>query len=109
MAGIEAWILQRISAVYLALYFPLALVFILFFPPADHEEWRRLLADPWIYTTTFIFGLALLIHAWVGVRDIIIDYIHPILPRLILLTAVGVSLVVSGLWLATILLRNISG
>ena len=73
-AGLRAWLLQRISAVYLALY-------VVYF----------LLAMA-------LFFLALSIHAWVGVRDVIIDYVHPAGLRLLLLCGLGVVLLGSLLW-----------
>ncbi|MEW6332310.1 MAG: succinate dehydrogenase, hydrophobic membrane anchor protein, partial [Pseudomonadota bacterium] len=51
-----------------------------------------------------LFILSLLIHAWIGMRSIYLDYLHPLWLRsgVSLLTALG--LLALGLWAARILL-----
>jgi succinate dehydrogenase / fumarate reductase membrane anchor subunit len=50
-----------------------------------------------------LFFLALLYHAWVGVRDIIMDYVKPTGIRLALQTLVGTALVFYLVWSVSIL------
>jgi succinate dehydrogenase / fumarate reductase membrane anchor subunit len=52
---------------------------------------------------TLLFLLALLYHAWVGVRDIIMDYIKPAALRLGLQSLVGVALASYAIWSVAIL------
>jgi succinate dehydrogenase, hydrophobic membrane anchor protein len=52
-----------------------------------------------------LFALALLLHAWIGVRDVILDYVKPPALRLALLAAVALFLLANGLWLAGILME----
>ncbi|HHH36696.1 MAG TPA: succinate dehydrogenase, hydrophobic membrane anchor protein [Gammaproteobacteria bacterium] len=95
-AGLRAWLLQRISAVYLALY---VVYFLLASPAAGGAAaWRAWLGSPWPLLAMALFFLALSIHAWVGVRDVIIDYVHPAGLRLLLLCGLGVVLLGSLLW-----------
>ena len=47
--------------------------------------------------------LAQALHAWVGMRDIFMDYVHPIGWRLALTLAVIVILAGSVVWLAAVL------
>lgn len=103
MAGIQAWILQRISAVYLGLFCPVALVYLLLQPPTGYTEWLSRVSNPWVYSSILLFVLALLIHAWVGVRNVLIDYVKPFGLRLTLLLLVSVALVLSGIWITAIL------
>ena len=51
-----------------------------------------------------LFAIALLLHAWVGIRDVILDYIHHFVLRIFFLTAVACVLIGCGIWLAKILL-----
>ncbi len=51
-----------------------------------------------------LFYVSLLIHAWVGVRDILIDYVQWQVVRLLLLALFGLMLVASGLWLLEVML-----
>jgi len=107
MAGLQAWILQRITAVYLAVFSLVALPYLLFSPPADYLEWQRTVGNPWVYTTLLLFVLAVLIHAWVGLRDIAIDYVKPFILRLAVLILIGAALVVTGIWVVSILLAQV--
>jgi len=45
-----------------------------------------------------LFFAALLLHAWVGVRDVIIDYVRPFYLRFSLLMVVGGALLATLLW-----------
>ncbi len=95
-AGLRAWLLQRISAVYLALY---VIYFLLASPAAGgYAAWHAWLGSPWPLLALALFFLALAIHAWVGVRDVIIDYVHHAGLRLLLLSGVGLVLLGSLLW-----------
>jgi succinate dehydrogenase / fumarate reductase, membrane anchor subunit len=50
-----------------------------------------------------LFFIALLYHAWVGMRDIVMDYVHSAALRLTLETAVVVALLLYLIWIASIL------
>jgi len=103
MPGLRAWLFQRVSALYLGLYIPLLLGYFVFMPPQTYAEWRIFLADPWVNTSMLLFGLALLAHAWVGMRDVVLDYVHPYLLRLALLIGIAVILLAWGFWVLRIL------
>ncbi|USF89061.1 succinate dehydrogenase, hydrophobic membrane anchor protein [Candidatus Endoriftia persephonae] len=104
MPGLQAWLFQRISAVYLGLYTPLLLLYFIVMPPQSYAEWHVFLASPWVNSSILLFALALLVHAWVGVRDVVLDYVHPYLLRLAMLTGVAVMLIAWGFWVLRILL-----
>jgi succinate dehydrogenase / fumarate reductase membrane anchor subunit len=54
------------------------------------------------------FILALVAHAWVGMRDVILDYIKPVGLRLALLSLTAVLLAGSSLWaLRSLLLASV--
>ena len=97
-AGLRAWTLQRISAIYLGLFFIYLLSHFIASPPASYEEWRLWVADPRVTMGLLLFFLFLLFHAWVGVRNVLIDYIHPFGLRVTLLTLVGMGLIACGAW-----------
>ncbi len=106
-SGLKAWLLQRFSAVYIAafgLYFLLAL---LFSAPPSYEAWRDWLGSPLLSLALVIFFIAVVAHAWVGMRDVIVDYAKPLWLRLSLLTLVGVILLgsLSGAVMALLSVR----
>ncbi len=101
--GLRAWVLQRVTAVYLGLLTPVLLWRLVIAPPADHAEWRAWAAQPLVSVALLLFFAALFLHAWVGVRDIVIDYIKPFAPRLAVLTLTGFGLLACGFWVLRIL------
>jgi succinate dehydrogenase / fumarate reductase membrane anchor subunit len=105
-SGLRAWILQRITAVYLAAFIVLFGGALLLCPPASYAAWRDWLASPWISIALLLFFLALMIHAWVGVRDILIDYVHPLPARIALLSLTGIGLIGCGFWAAQVIILS---
>ena len=103
-SGLRAWVVQRVSALYLALFAFWVLGLFAFHPPRDAGAWRALLADPVMGVAAGLFFLALLLHAWVGVRDVVIDYVHPPAVRLAVLILLAAGLLACGLWAARVLL-----
>ena len=101
--GLRAWVLQRVSAVYLAVYLLFAGLFLLTSPPASYEAWRGWIADPWINLTTGLFILLVLIHAWVGIRNVVMDYVPRTGLRITLFAIIGLTLAGCGIWSVRIL------
>ncbi|RMD80322.1 MAG: succinate dehydrogenase, hydrophobic membrane anchor protein, partial [Gammaproteobacteria bacterium] len=97
MQGLRAWVAQRLSAVYLLLY-SLYLAGRLGGEglPGDSAAWRAFLAEPLMGSATLVLVLMLLLHAWVGVRDVLIDYVHPWRLRLALLALLAGALLLLG-------------
>ncbi len=104
MYGLRAWVIQRVSAVYLALFTVYLFFHFFCYPPADFSAWQLWLSNPWVFVASALFFVALLLHAWVGVRDVIIDYIHPVWLRFSALTLALTSLIVMGVWFGRVLL-----
>ena len=71
--------------------------------PLDFAGWQALFAPLWLRVLMLLASLALALHAWVGMRDIFMDYVHPIGLRLALYLAVIVTLAASVAWLAAVL------
>ena len=75
--GLRDWLAQRISALIMAVYSVIA-VFVFFRErPLTYGAWRELFAQGWVRVATLLFAVSLAWHAWVGVRDILMDYVKP--------------------------------
>ena len=73
--GTRDWLAQRITALVMAVY-TLILVFVFVRnSPLSYGVWRDLFAQGWMRVATLLFMASLAWHAWVGVRDILMDYI----------------------------------
>lgn len=102
----KSWLLQRLTAVYMAAFLVYFIVALLISPSHSYAEWQGWLrATPMALATTLFF-LALLGHAWVGIRDVLLDYIKPFALRLVLLNLLALGMIVMALWVARILLTG---
>ena len=102
MTGFSAWLMQRLSAVYLAIFIVVAIIWTMM-TDINFQVWRQGFSSVWVQLGVLLFGLNLLLHAWVGLRDVVIDYIRPLGIRLLMLTLVGLFLLANGFWLLAIL------
>jgi succinate dehydrogenase / fumarate reductase membrane anchor subunit len=101
--GLRDWLMQRITAVAVALYLGLLLGILLFTPGMDLAGWQGLFASRPFKLATFVALISVFLHSWVGMRDIIMDYIRPTAVRLALEVAViGALLFYTG-WAIQIL------
>ena len=101
--GLRAWLVQRATAVYLGLFLVYFVAHWLIAPPADYAAWRAWVGHPLMSTALLLAVLGLVLHAWVGLRDILIDYVQPTALRVSLLALVGLGLAACALWATAVL------
>ena len=101
--GLRDWLAQRVTAVVMALYTMLFLVTLLSAPKIDFAVWRQLFAPQWMKLATLLFLASLYLHAWIGVRNIFMDYVKSSSLRLALYVIVIAALIVYAGWSAQIL------
>lgn len=82
--GLGSWLAQRITAVVIALYAVVVCVMFLTGRPLSYGVLRDLFTQGWMRVATLMFAVAVVWHAWVGVRDILMDYARPEGLRLLL-------------------------
>jgi succinate dehydrogenase / fumarate reductase membrane anchor subunit len=103
--GLRDWLAQRITAAVMAVYC-LVLAYVFFAKqPATYAAWRELFAQGWMRVATLLFAFSLAWHAWVGVRDILMDYIKPDGVRLFLQVLTLLTLAIYVGWTVQILWR----
>jgi len=103
--GLRDWLAQRITAAVMAVYSVIALVVILGGRPISYAVWKDLFAQGWMRVATLLFAASLAWHAWVGMRDILMDYVKPTGVRLALEVAVLLTLAGYLGWTVQILWR----
>jgi succinate dehydrogenase / fumarate reductase membrane anchor subunit len=103
--GLIAWLLQRLSAVYMAMYLIFFLLYLIAKSPHGYPEWRGFMTAPVMSVATLLLFLSLLAHAWVGLRDVVMDYVHDFKMRFTVLTLLAGGLIAMGAWLLLILVR----
>ena len=92
------WLSQRVTALVITLYTLVLLGELMWHGGMDYETWRALFAGGAFRVLTFLFRIAVLYHAWVGVRNIFMDYVKPLSLRLVLQGLVICALVAYAGW-----------
>jgi succinate dehydrogenase / fumarate reductase membrane anchor subunit len=105
-SGQRAFLLQRLTALVLLAYVAGAALRLAFGSPVSLEQWRAWTAHPAGAALIALLAAALLLHAWVGVRDVVLDYVKPLGLRLAVLGAAAAALAFLGLWTALLLVSH---
>lgn len=100
--GLREWLIQRLTAVLMVLY-TLALVVIVFTLPNSHDGWRELFAALPMKLFSTLTVLGLFWHVWIGMREILMDYLWKFSVRLSAMFFVVLFLVVNLVWALNIL------
>jgi succinate dehydrogenase / fumarate reductase membrane anchor subunit len=104
--GLRDWLAQRVTAAIMAVFTLVVLAQVLFSQGAiGYDKWAGIFSPQWMKVLTFTVIVALLYHAWVGVRDIWMDYIKPAGIRLLLQILSIVWLVGCAGWAIQVLWR----
>lgn len=101
--GLFDWLAQRITAVVMIVYTALLLGIALYNGGFDYPLWQALFANAAFKLATFLTMLLLFFHAWVGVRNIWMDYVKPYGARLALEALTVLALLVYTGWTIEIL------
>lgn len=106
LTGMRAWLLQRMTAVYMIAYVVFMLAWFATDSAQTYESWRGWVLRTDVSIATFLFFTALLLHAWIGIRDVVLDYLQPIVVRVPVLAITGFGLVAMEAWIARTLLAS---
>lgn len=107
LEGLRPWVIQRVSSIYIALFAVYLVYCSLTAVQVDFESWREWLFDPANSVGVGLFIIAILFHAWIGARDVVLDYVHNIMMRIFVLALIVGVLAGSGLWAFRILLLSV--
>jgi succinate dehydrogenase / fumarate reductase membrane anchor subunit len=122
--GLRDWLAQRVTAVLMAL-FTFALIIQILWPwyekDADgqrvrdaagslvqvtgYAKWAGIFSMQWMKVLTFVVIVSMLYHVWVGMRDVLMDYVQPVGARLVLQVFTIVWLVGCTGWAIQVLWR----
>ncbi|AHM72932.1 succinate dehydrogenase cytochrome b556 small membrane subunit [Yersinia frederiksenii] len=92
--GVHDWLLLRASAIVITLYVLYILGFVVIVPDITYEIWRGFFASHITKVFTLLTLLSILAHAWIGLWQVLTDYIKPLAVRLVLQLAVVITLLV---------------
>ena len=95
--GLRDWLVQRLTAGVMLAFTVVAGLRIAAAEPG-FAGWAGVFEPAWMRVALFVFLLSVLYHAWIGVRDIYMDYIQPVAIRLTLHTLTVLALVAYAGW-----------
>jgi succinate dehydrogenase / fumarate reductase membrane anchor subunit len=104
--GLRDWLAQRVTAVIMVVYTVVILSAVAGLPAMDYWQWKVLWQTPLVRYATLLFMVSLLVHAWIGVRNIFMDYIKDAALRLTLYVLAIGALLCYGAWSVQILWRR---
>jgi len=102
--GMRAWLTQRLSALVMVIYIAFAVVRFLIIQPNYYEAWVDFFNPLWWRIATLLFWISLCVHAWLGIRDVLKDYVPNPSARDVLDILLVVSLWVYLFWAVWLLL-----
>lgn len=101
--GLRDWLIQRITAVLMVLYSMALAGYLLLQTDIDYDVWTALFSSLTVRTFSLLFLLSLFYHAWVGIRDIVMDYVKSAAVRLVIHVLVILALLLYAIWSVEIL------
>lgn len=103
--GMRDWLVQRVTAVIMSVYTVIVLAVLLGGVPISYAVWKDLFTQGWMRVATLLFAASLAWHLWVGVRNILMDYVKPDGLRLTLQVMVLITIAAYLGWTIQILWR----
>jgi len=76
-SGVHDFILVRASAIILALYTFFLAAFFIVTPEVTYSAWHEFFACNAVKVFTLLALLSLVVHAWIGIWQVLSDYVKP--------------------------------
>ncbi|HEY8554844.1 MAG TPA: succinate dehydrogenase, hydrophobic membrane anchor protein [Burkholderiales bacterium] len=101
--GTAAFLIQRLSSLYLGAFTVYLVICLLVGPTPDYAGWTEYFSSTAVRLAWTLFIGSLLAHAWTGLRSIYLDYIHPTGLRFAVSTLTAFGLIALAVWAVQIL------
>ncbi len=101
--GLSDWLAQRITAVLMVIYTLFMAGYVALHPDLGYDRWIGLFSNQVMRAFSLLFLLAVYYHAWIGVRDVVMDYVKAAGVRLVIYVLVIVALLLYTIWSVQIL------
>lgn len=101
--GLRDWMVQRVTAIVMAVYSVGLMAYIVLDPEVTYAEWHALFALTWVKVATLLFVSSVCWHAWLGIWSIYTDYVKNFVVRAFLEVCTVLMLAACVLWAIMIL------
>jgi succinate dehydrogenase / fumarate reductase membrane anchor subunit len=96
--GVRDWLIQRVSAVYFALYAGFLFSFLVCHPSLLYSDWLALFRATGFQVASVLALIMLSFHTWIGIWTVTTDYIKCALIRVSLQMFVALFLIGQLIW-----------
>ncbi len=103
--GLRDWLSQRATAALMALFTLAVIIQVLLPGEMGYDRWAGIFSHQWMKVLTFVVIVAMLVHVWVGVRDVLMDYVKAMGARLTVQVLTIVWLVGCAGWAIQVIWR----
>jgi succinate dehydrogenase / fumarate reductase, membrane anchor subunit len=104
--GWQGWLAQRVTAVIMVLFSIVLIGFFVLKGSVGYSEWRELFRSQLFRILALLFFLSVYYHAWIGIKDVFMDYIKPTWLRVSFQVATLMFLLACSIWSITIIWGN---
>lgn len=101
--GWQDWLAQRVTAVIMVLFSAVIIGFFMFKSGVNYAEWKELFRSQLFRILALLFLFSVYYHAWIGIKDVLMDYVKPAGVRVTLQVAVLLFLLACSIWSVTII------
>lgn len=96
--GLKDWLIQRVTAIYFAIYTVFLFGFLLMHPQLQYSEWSTLF-HCWGFQIASVCALLMLsLHAWIGIWTVTTDYLSCTVVRVTVQMLVFFLLLAQFIW-----------
>ena len=97
-SGLSDWLVQRVSAVILAVYSIFMVAYLLLSPQIDFIQWQSLFNNTSMRIFSLMALLSLGAHCWIGLWSVSTDYLKSFLVRFVFQMVVGLLMFIYTIW-----------
>lgn len=101
--GSGAWLIQRLTSLYIAAFAVFMLLRLWIAPIQTYTDWVAWWRSPGLSVSAAAFWASALVHAWLGMQSVWMDYVRPAGLRLAAHALTGFGLLLLAFWAAWIL------
>lgn len=96
--GLKDWLIQRVTAVYFAVYSIFVLTFLFMHPQLEYAQWHLLFANPVFQIASYIALFTVSLHAYIGLWTVSTDYINCTILRVKVQMLIALWLIAQFIW-----------
>jgi succinate dehydrogenase / fumarate reductase membrane anchor subunit len=101
--GLRDWLIQRVTALVLGIYFILMLGFFISHSLVTYHDWQTFYRHPVLQVVNVVMIVCLLKHAWIGLWTVTTDYLKCSMLRISIQMLIFFALVSCLIWFLMII------